>query len=178
MQIISFILCALSFLSMTMASLMKSKDVKKILFLVFLGNFLVAVSYLVTGAVNGAAACFVGAAMSIINFFFSSKGKKIPKWLTAIYILAITGVNVAVSGGISVPAILIIVAGVVFVLSVGQENGKMYRFWTAINLSIWVIYDIMLMTWGPLAQHALQLITTIVGIVVFDIKKQAVQESK
>lgn len=178
MQIISIVLCALSFLSMTASSLVKGKDVKKILFLVFLANFLVAVSYLITGAVNGAAACLVGAGMSIINFFFTSKGKKIPNWLSAIYIVVITAVNIAVADGISIPVILVIIAGFVFVMSVGVENGKKYRFWTAINLALWVIYDILLMTWGPFAQHALQLITTIIGIVTFDIKKQAVQESK
>lgn len=162
---------------MTASSLVKGKDVKKILFLVFLANFLVAVSYLITGAVNGAAACLVGAAMSIINFFIS-KGKKIPVWLSAIYIVVITAVNIAVADKISLPVILVIIAGFVFVMSVGVENGKKYRFWTAINLALWTTYDILLATWGPFAQHALQLITTIVGIVAFDIKKQAVEERK
>lgn len=178
MQITSYILSAIVLVLMTTASLLNGKEVKKILFLVFAGNFLGAVSYLITGAVNGAAASFVGSAMTIINFFFQSKGKKIPAWLSAIYIVVISGVNILVADKISLPVILVIISGVMFVLSVGVENGKMFRFWTAINITIWVVYDILLMTWGPFGMHIFQLATTIIGIVVFDLKKQAVQESK
>lgn len=171
MQIVSYVLSAITLLLITMPSFLKGKDVRAILLLVFFGNFIASVNYFITDAINGAVACFIGAIMTIINYFFKSKGNPIPKWLSAIYILIFTCVNLA-AGGLSIPSLIVIVTGVMFVLSVGQENGKKYRFWTAINIALWVVYDVMLATWGPFTQHAIQLTATVVGIITLDIEKE------
>ena len=55
--------------------IIKGKNMKLILLVVFLNNLLVAVSYILTKDLSGAAICFVGAATSIVNYFFDSKGK-------------------------------------------------------------------------------------------------------
>lgn len=175
MEIVSYILSALSLSTSIVAPLIRGENLKKILILSFLGNFFIALSYVLSGASNGAAACFVGAGMAIINYFFSSRNKRVPKWLDGIYIAIMTGVNLFVAGGISVPSVLVMIAGVMFVLSVGQENGRKYRIWSTVNLIIWVIYDALMQTWGPFGQHLLLLGVNIVGIIVFDIKKQAVK---
>ena len=67
------ILSLLCLLLCIIASLVKGKNMKLILFLVFGSNLSIALSYLIGGqGINGAASCFIGAAQAIINFFFDS----------------------------------------------------------------------------------------------------------
>ncbi|MBR5442465.1 MAG: hypothetical protein IKV44_05890, partial [Clostridia bacterium] len=93
MSALPFVFSTLGLVSMIAASLVKGKSMKVILALVFCGNLFFAISYLIGGqGINGAASCFVGAAQSIINYFFDSKNKPLPKWLVAIYGLSFIGV--------------------------------------------------------------------------------------
>ena len=129
---------------MIIASLIKGENMKKILFFVFCGNVLFATSYLVGGSgFNGAASCYLGGVQTIINYFFDSKGKPLPKWLVVVYALSFVGVNLAV-GGFKPLVILAIVACLTFIMCIGQKNGAKYRFWTIVNNSLWCLYDILL----------------------------------
>ena len=99
MEILSYILSLSGLASMILASLIKGEKMKKILFFVFCGNVLVATSYLVGGSgFNGAASCYIGGIQAIINYFFDSKNKPLPKWLIAIYCVAFIACNLAVGG--------------------------------------------------------------------------------
>ena len=76
--IVSYVLTLLGLVSMIGASLVKGKNMKTILILVFLGNALVAISYMFTKGWSGAVSCGLGAVQTIINFiFFESKSKEI-----------------------------------------------------------------------------------------------------
>ena len=167
----SYILSGLSLVSMISASLVKGERIKTILILVFCGNFFAATSYLFTGSgINGAAACYLGALQTLINYFFDSKGKKIPIWLTVIYCVAIIVLNIVVAKGITGLGVLVIVASLTFVLCIGQENGKMYRFWTIVNMLLWCTHDIIATTYAPLMQHTALLIFTVTGMIIHDRK--------
>lgn len=171
MQILSFVLSILGLASMIAASLIKGKSMKKILFLVFCGNFLVATSYLVGGSgINGAASCYLGGIQSIINYFFESKNKPLPKWLVVVYAVAFVAVNIAV-GGVSATGILAIVACLVFIMCIGQKNGAKYRFWTILNNLLWIIYDIVTRSFGALTSHVPLLVFTVAGMIIHDRKK-------
>ena len=70
MNILAYVLSGLSLISMIIASLTKGERMGKILFFVFCANFLTATSYLLNGqGINGAAACYLGALQSLINYF-------------------------------------------------------------------------------------------------------------
>ena len=98
MQILSLCLSTLGFLALVIASLTKGDKIKRILILVFLANLLYAVGYTVGGSgINGAASCYLGALISLINYFFDAKNKPIPKWLAALYGVAFAVLNVAVT---------------------------------------------------------------------------------
>ena len=174
MQILSYVLSFLGLVSMIVASLIKSGNMKKILFLVFCGNFLVAVSYLVGGSgINGAASCFLGAAQTVVNYFFESKGKPIPKWLTVIYALSFVVLNLAVSGfNIELLTVIAIVATLSFVMSIGQGNVAKYRFWIVVNSVLWCTYDILSKSYSALATHVPLLIFTVAGMIIHDRKSK------
>lgn len=172
MTVLAYILSGLGLLCMILASLIKGEKIKKILFFVFCGNFLTATSYLFTDGINGAAACYLGALMSIINYFFDSKGKKIPMWLNAIYAVLIIVVNIAVAGEVTGLGILVIVASLTFIMCVGQENGAKYRFWTIVNMLLWCSYDLIIKGYPQLALHVSLLLFTVAGMIIHDRKNK------
>ncbi len=172
MEFMTYILSGLSLALMISASLMKGKSIKLILLLVFGGNFLAATSYLFSSGINGAAACYLGAAQTIINYFFDSKNKKIPIWLNVCYAIAIIAVNILVAGGFSWLGLLVIIASLTFIMCIGQDNGKMYRFWTIINMLLWCTYDIFVKSHAQLLQHVALLLFTVAGMVIHDLKKK------
>lgn len=172
MMVLSYALSLLGLLSMILASLTKGDKMKRILFLVFLGNALVATSYLAGGSgINGAAACYLGAVQTLINYYFDSKNIPLPKWLVALYALAFIVVNIWVAGGITALGLLVIVASLTFIMCIGQKNGAKYRFWTLVNMSLWCLYDILSGSFGVLITHVPQLIFAVVGMLVHDRKE-------
>ncbi|MBQ3602676.1 MAG: YgjV family protein [Clostridia bacterium] len=172
MQTLSFILSILGLICIIVSTLVKGKSMKLILFLVSCGNALVATSYLIGGSgINGAASCYIGAVQAIINYFFESKNKPLPKWLVAVYALSFIVVNLAV-GGVTGLSILAIVATLMFIMCIGQKSGAKYRFWTILNNSLWCLYDILSKSYGALTSHIPLLIFTVVGMIIHDRKKK------
>ncbi len=171
MQVLSFVLSILGLASMIAASLIKGKGMKTILFFVFAGNALVATSYLIGGSgINGAASCYIGAAQAIINYFFESKNKPLPKWLIAIYAVSFIAVNLVVGGATWLSA-LAIVATLIFIMCIGQKNGAKYRFWTILNNLLWCLYDVLSKSYGALTSHVPLLLFTVVGMIIHDRRK-------
>lgn len=123
MVILSYILSLGGLLSMIIASLIKGKNMKTILLFVFTGSVLVATSYLLAGnGINGAISCYIGAAQTIINYFFDRKRKPLPKWLIVIYALAFVALNLL--GGINYLTFIAIAASLTFILCIGQKVGS------------------------------------------------------
>ncbi len=172
MKVLSFVLSTLGLVSMITASLIKGKKMRTILFLVFCGNLLVALSYLVGGSgINGAASCFIGAAQTIINYFFESKNKPLPKWLVAIYAVAFIAVNLAVAG-FNALCVLAIVASLSFIMCIGQKSGARYRFWIIVNSLLWCSYDIFSKSFSALPTHIILLLFTVAGMIIHDRKEK------
>ena len=157
-------------LAMILASTVKTKSMGLILAFVFLGNFLVATSYLLDGNNNGAACCYIGAAQALINFFFEKNKKPIPMWLVGIYAIAIVAINVTVMAELL--DLLAIIASLTFIMCIGQKNGKTYRIWTFINTALWLSYDLLQphTAYGPALTHTIQLCIVISGIAIHDVK--------
>ena len=188
METLAFIFSTLGLIAMLTSSLLKGKNMKKILILVFLGNAFVAVSYLLGGSgLNGAASCILGALFSIVNYFFDAKEKPVPKWLAAIYGLSFVAVNIIVcfnsivtfGDTVSVDykalvlCVLAIFGTLAFVLCIGQKNGAKYRFWTVMNMIMWCIYDLISGNIQVLITHIIQLSVAVVGMIIHDRKNSA-----
>ncbi len=165
----AYTLSILGLISMIVSSLLKGKNIKKILLFVFLGNFLVATSYLIDGQGAGAVSCFIGAAQAIINSFYDAKGKPLPKWLITAYAAAFIVANLLV---FQVPVdVIAIIASLTFIMCVGQKTGARYRSWTVINMVLWCTYDLLRPAHGPLITHVILLVFTVAGMLLHDRKK-------
>jgi hypothetical protein len=159
-------------LALCVASLLvKGEKMKWTLALVLVANASVGLSYLLGGAgLNGSAACFFGAIQAFINYFFDSKNKPIPKWLVAIYIVAIIALNIWVAGGVTWLGLLIIVASITFVMGIIQKNGKMFRVWSLSNSFLWCVYDLLVKEYDIFTTHLVLLIFAVVGMIIHDRK--------
>ena len=173
MEILAFILSTIGTVCISISPLLKGKNMKLILLLTFSTNALMAISYLLTGAFNGAASCCLGAIQTIINYFLERKNKPIPSWLVAVYAAAFVVANILVFSHIT--DIIALLAAIAFVFIISQKNGKQYRVWTIINTVLWVVYDLITRSYGPLSTHAILLTTSLVGMVMHDRKKIAAE---
>ena len=170
----AYALSILGLVSMIVSSLLKGKNMKKILVFVFLGNALVATSYLLDGKFPGAVSCFIGAAQAIINSFYDAKGKKLPVWLIAVYALAFIAANLWVYAAWQDAIALI--ASLTFIMCVGQKTGAKYRIWTIINMVLWCTYDVLAGAYGGLITHVSLLVFTAVGMLLHDRKENLEME--
>jgi hypothetical protein len=137
-----------------------------ILLLVFLSNTSVGTSYILTGALNGGVSCLIGAAQAIINYFYDRKEKKLPVWLIVLYAIAFTTANLLVFT--SVTDILAILACLIFIGCICQQNGKKYRLWLLANALLCVVYDVVNASYGPLITHGILLVITVFGMIMHD----------
>ena len=166
MKILAFVLSSLGTVCICIPPILKGKNMKLILLLIFLTNVLIATSYILTGALNGAASCCIGAAQTLINYFFERKNKPIPNWLIGIYAIAFTIANVLVFTRIT--DALALLAALAFIMAICQKNGKKYRIWTFINTGLWIVYDAISVSFGPLCTHIIQFATIIFGMILHD----------
>ena len=172
MDYLPFVFSALGTVCVCISPLLKGKDMKLILLCVFSANALVGASYLATGAINGAVTCMVCAAQAIINYFFDRTNKKLPIWLLVVYALAFIVVNILVFEHIF--DLITMVASLTFIMCIGQKTGAKYRVWVLINTLLWILYDLLMQTYGPLLIHGIQLVTVISGMVIHDIKTKPI----
>ncbi len=168
-QIVSVILSTLGLVAMILASVLKGRTMKLILPLVFLANFLVALSYLVLENGAGAVTCFIGAVQAVICAVYDTKEKKVPVWLLAVFAASFIAANLIVSREILV--ILPILGALTFIAAIIQKNGKMYRVWFASNALIWGVYAVLTAAWGPLFTNIIAFAFTALGMILHDRKK-------
>lgn len=170
MELLAFILSTLGTVCVCVSALLKGKNMTLILLLVFLSNALVAASYFLTGATGGAAICCVGAVQTVISFIFERKNKPLPKWLVAVYAAMFVAANLLVFSNVF--DVIALVAALMFVMEISAKSGKQYRLWSLANATLWLLYDLLTLSFGPLVAHVTHFTTTLCGIVIHDIKKK------
>lgn len=174
MEALAFVFSILGQVLNTSASLIRGTRMKLILLLVFVANFSFATSYLLNeSGINGAASCFLGGALAIVNFWFNVKKRPFPRWLPVLYGALFVAVNVIFGTDILLTAIAI-TATLCFVMGIAQTNGAKYRFWTLANLSFWVIFDLVSGSISTLLPHLFQVGCTVLGMVIYDRKQKPV----
>ena len=168
METFAFVLSLFGTVCACVPQLLKGKNMKLILLFLFTANAAVGISYILTGALNGGISCLIGAAQAIINYFFERKGRSLPAWLIAVYAVVFTAANILVFT--SATDILAVIACLVYIGAICQKNGKAYRLWSLVNTGLWVAYDIINASYGPLVTHGVMLSIILFGIVIHDIR--------
>lgn len=173
MEILALILSVAGFIGAILPNLLKGRNMKLILFFLICANLFYALSYLAAGkGINGSAANFLGAVISGLNFIFESKGNPVPKWLVGIYFAVAIALQLLVAP-ISYETAIILGAVMAFLMCVLQPNGKLYRVWALLNISLWVVYDIVTKSYSQLLVHGLSVFTIFIGMIIHDRKKSA-----
>ena len=176
MNLISIILSVSGLIAFIVAALLKGDEIKKNLFFVFAGSVLTGTGYLFEAAgLNGAVSAYIGGAQAIINYFFNAKKKPIPVWLTLVYAGLFLFMNLAVLD--SPVGILALLASLCFVGCVSAKSGKGYRVWQMLNSLLWISYDLLSHSYGPLVTHSVLFLFTLFGALINDYKKTPAQKN-
>ena len=145
------------------------KKMRTVLIFNFLGNFLVALSYLAIRTYNGFFICCAACIQVLINYLFEKNNKKLPASLSAFYISSFTAINMlSFSHWYDLFALA---ASIIFVMSVAQTNTKFYRLYYVSNSMLWIIYDLCAGAYGNLSTHIILSLSIFTAIIVRDKKK-------
>lgn len=146
------------------------KKMKYILTLNFLGNLLVALSYVLVGSINGCAICSVACIQVMINYLYDKKGVKLPKWLVIVHLVSFITVNIATF--VAWYDFFALIASIIFVLSVAQTSAKFYRLYYITNSLTWILYDLFSKSYGNLFTHSILSVSIFIAIFIRDFKQQ------
>ena len=145
------------------------KKMRTVLIFNFLGNFLVALSYLAIRTYNGFFICCAACIQVLINYLFEKNNKKLPASLIAFYTISFTAINMlSFSHWYDLFALA---ASIIFVMSVAQTNTKFYRLYYVSNSMLWIIYDLCAGAYGNLSTHIILSLSIFTAIIVRDKKK-------
>ena len=173
LEALAFALSIGSLVSLLVGSVLDGKRMRLILFLIFLGNILLAVSYLLQGSgINAAASCFLGGGQAIVNYGFQSKGKPIPRWLLLCYMLSFVVLNVWLSKGITLPCALVLLGSFTFIMCIAQSSGIRFRLWSMSNALIYLVYDLVVASYSAVVTHVVLFLFALIGLLFTDLKVQ------
>ncbi len=146
----------------------------------FFSNALVALSYIVLdlSKITGGITCLVGAAQTLINFYYLKQDKTPPKGITLAFLAAYIGASVlslSLAQSVAIPYDLLPLLGsFAFLIGVSTKNSTATRYWFLANILIWIVYDFAAtpVAVANLVTHTCILISVVAGIVRYDILKK------
>ena len=172
--IIAQILAVFAFIISTIAIQFKEK--KNIIMSKAIANFLYAIQYLLLGSITAFLTNLVGA---VRNVWFNYNDSK--KHQENIYVLLFF-FAIAIIIGIftyqNVFSLLPIIAMIIHAYLAWQQKAKVIRYGTALVIIIWIAYNIYIMAYVALLTTLVNLISTIVAIYRYDIKKQYLDKTR
>jgi len=169
MYYIYLVMSTLGTVAFIVATVLKGEEIKKNLFFVITGSVLVGTSYLFTPTgINGAVSSYIGGVQAFINYFYNVKKKKIPVWLILFYVMLFVCMNLAVIN--SPIGILALCASLCFVGIISSKDGKGFRIWQLINSTLWICYDFLSHSYGPLVTHSVLFGFSVIGMLINDYK--------
>ena len=168
---LSFILAqALAFLgAISNMVAMQINKKKSILFCYVLANFLYGTNYLLLGGVTGAIICLVEGFETLINGIIENNGKVVPKWLIGLYFIIALGIGIFTYN--TLIDVLAIIGGILYILLISVKKESSIRLLTFILMILWIIYDFIYRSYVAGINDIFILISTMIGIYRFDIKK-------
>ena len=150
--------------------LLKGKDMRAILLINSIGNLLMIISYLWVKNATGALSSTVGMAVAVINYFYAAKQKKIPVWLLIVYAAAFISCNLLVwTSWVDIFAVAACLAAVFMICA---KSGMGYRIWSIANDGLWTVFDVLRGSYGPLLTHGVLSGFSLLGLILYDIKKK------
>ena len=161
-QIIGYIAMVLAVVSM------QFKSMRWIIFFQILSNVLLGLQCIVGGTISTGGIVFLAAAQTVISFIYNRYQRPFPLWLTLSFIAGYTAITVIgfISPSVaSSPLDLVTMVAVwFFAISIVQKYSYLCRVFLAINVSLWLIYDVCILPSAAL-NHVIILSSIIVSII-------------
>jgi len=131
-----------------------------------IANGLVAAQYLLEGTISAAGICAAAIIQVTVGYFFSSKGKPFPKWLTAVFVLVYT--VIAVITYRTPFDIFSYLASLTFAISMVQSRSSVCRILLVFNNIFWIACAVGTGAYSPVIMNTTLLVTTVIGIIRLD----------
>ena len=162
-QILAFVACGFNVISM------QCKKRKQILHFLILGNVVGAIGLLLLKAYAGALIQFVFGLQALINYILEIKNKKNTSLLVSFYI--ILSIIVSAITFKSWIDIVPLVSAVLHTITIIQEKEKRIRIINLSSLVLWIPYYIAFSAWANLITCLCIVVSNVVSIIRYDIKK-------
>lgn len=149
---------------------MQMKTKKNIMIMLAALSLASALNFLFLGSISGSLICFFAVLETFINYLYDSKNKKVPVYIIIIYVI----VNI-VLGLVSYKGLLDIVpiaCALLFCATVCTKREYNIRKIMFANQSLWLVYDIIVKAYMFSVSNVLTLISIIISIIRYDLKKQ------
>lgn len=164
-QIFGIIGIIFSVLSMQMKT-------KKNIMLMLLGlNLASALNFLFLNSISGSLVCFFAVLETIINYIFDSKNKKVPIYVVIFYIIVNLALGIATYHHII--DIIPIICALLYCATVCTSKEANIRKIMFGNQTLWLIYDLIVKAYMFSISNILTLISIIISIYRYDIKKRS-----
>lgn len=165
-QILGALVIILNVISMQM------KHKKQIVFMFALINIFSAITFVLLQGYSGTIICLFSVIQIIINNFFETKEKQVPKTIIGLYI--ITSIALGIPSTIASNnyiEILPIICSILYTITIVQEKEKNIRKISLVNIILWIIFDIASKAYTSSISDTIMLISILIGIYRLDIKK-------
>ncbi|MCL2341939.1 MAG: YgjV family protein [Firmicutes bacterium] len=141
---------------------------KSLIFMIFV-NLFFSINFLLLNAYSGAIICFLAVMQAIVFYIHNKKEKEVPKYIIALFILCILLTGVFTYSNIY--SVFPVIGGTFSMFSMLTKNMKAFRTLTFIICILWITYDIISGAYAALVTHIINLISVIVAIIRYDIRK-------
>jgi len=148
---------------------MQIKDKNRSLVAIGLANLFFAINFLLLEAYSGSVVCFLAVIQAIVFYTYNKKGKEIPKYIVALFVIAILIAGVYSYSNIY--SIFPLIASMLNIFGMYTKNMKVFRIINLVISMSWIIYDIVSGAYTSLLSHLISLTSVIIAIIRYDIKK-------
>ncbi len=153
------------------------KEMKSILAMQVLANFLLMLNYYLLDAFSGAAIAIIATVQTVIMFIIRLLENKMSKKLNLILTVVVTLIFVGIFALSAINTykapvdILSALASLAFCICIVQKNAFVCRIFVILNSVLWIGYDIGTLAWTTIITRAFSLFSSIIGMIRHDIKR-------
>ena len=163
-QIFGAIVCVFAVASM------QTKNIKYTMLFQLLCNGLGMISYLLLDGFSGFGIYLIATLQSLVFFLLRLFDKKVPVWVYPIIFTSYVGCSLLTFKGIT--DIVPMIAAQLCALALIQKKTSNYRIVILLNGSVWIIYDLLVGSYGMLASHIITVASALFGIIRLDVLKK------
>ena len=145
------------------------KDKKKILLMFILVNLTIGIELLLLKAYAGAIVSLTAVAQTTINYIYVKKDKKLPRFYIPIYV--IISLSLGIYSYKELMDILTILCAMLYIAIIFQTKEKNIRMLSFFQIVCWITYNIYHMAYTDALFKIGFLISNIIAIYKYDIKK-------